>query len=67
MTKPLALVIASLNRLKPAMSARATRKPTSAGTCVGCGLPVGERDAFLRYRGEYYHAGPCRHSAHPTP
>jgi hypothetical protein len=29
------------------------------GVCVACGQPVFEHDAFLRYRGDYYHAGPC--------
>jgi hypothetical protein len=29
------------------------------GRCVACGDLVRPSDAFLRYRGEYYHAGMC--------
>jgi hypothetical protein len=29
------------------------------GTCVACRQPVYASDAFLRYRGEYYHGGLC--------
>jgi hypothetical protein len=29
------------------------------GSCVACGDAVRPGDAFLRYRGDYYHAGLC--------
>jgi hypothetical protein len=29
------------------------------GNCAACGDPVIDGDGFLRYRGEYYHAGDC--------
>lgn len=29
------------------------------GTCVACRQPVQAGDAFLRYRGDYYHGGDC--------
>jgi hypothetical protein len=29
------------------------------GKCVACQEPVYENQAFLRYRGDYYHAGLC--------
>ncbi len=31
----------------------------SLGVCGACGEPVFGDDAFLRYRGEYYHASDC--------
>lgn len=36
------------------------------GVCVACGKPVDREDPFLRYRGEYYHAGPCLESNPPA-
>jgi hypothetical protein len=36
------------------------------GICVACGEPVGRGDPFLRYRGEYYHAGSCLESDPPA-
>jgi hypothetical protein len=29
------------------------------GCCAACGATVFDSDAFLRYRGEYYHASLC--------
>jgi hypothetical protein len=34
--------------------------------CVVCGDPIGRDDPFLRYRGDYYHAGSCIESDPPA-
>ena len=34
--------------------------------CVVCDQPVLERDAFLRYRGEYFHAATCLEQEPPA-
>jgi anti-anti-sigma factor len=36
------------------------------GVCVACGEPVDREDPFLRYSGEYYHAGSCLESNPPA-
>jgi hypothetical protein len=36
------------------------------GPCVDCGAPVLKGDAFIRYRGHYYHAQRCAESNPPA-
>jgi anti-anti-sigma factor len=36
------------------------------GVCAACGEPVDRNDPFLRYRGQYYHAGSCLESNPPA-
>lgn len=59
-TAPLTQFATALNRVAPPL----IRELVWPGalrprTCVACGHPVRDHDAFLRYRGEYFHAEPC--------
>jgi hypothetical protein len=36
------------------------------GPCVCCGAPVLKGDAFIRYRGQYYHAHRCAEANPPA-
>ena len=58
-TAPVALLVAAFDRVTGPLLRALVGPAAVRGACVACGDPVRERDAFLRYRGEYYHAGPC--------
>lgn len=61
--------VISMSRYLLSSGARRTYAPIDAwlrggdlkrlGSCAACGAPVHDGDAFLRYRGEYFHGGPC--------
>lgn len=36
------------------------------GACADCGAPVTDRDPFIRYRGDYYHAHGCAETNPPA-
>jgi hypothetical protein len=60
-TAPVSMVLLGITQLleplEPLVSAAGMRR---GGFCAACGAPVGDRDDCVRYRGEYYHSGPCR-------
>jgi hypothetical protein len=57
---PPAVVMVVVRQLyRPLAGVLSTRPTRRVGVCVGCGKPVHDGDAFLRYRGDYYHASPC--------
>ena len=57
---PLTLALIPSNRVRRAFEgALAAADPASVGSCSACGIAVNSSDAIL-YRGDYYHAGPCR-------
>ena len=58
-TTPLTRVLGPHNRMRQAVAGvLAAADPASVGTCTACGTALGGSDG-IRYRGDYYHAGPC--------
>ena len=59
-TAPLTLALSPPNRVRRAFAGvLAAADPASVGSCSACGVAVNASEA-IRYRGDYYHAGPCR-------
>lgn len=60
----------ALHSLRLAQRGLSALSPAAAdaylGPCVDCGAPVSKGDAFIRYRGEYYHAHGCAESNPPA-
>ena len=57
---PLTLVLGPPSRLRRAFEGvLAAADPACVGSCSRCGIALDSSDAIL-YRGDYYHAGPCR-------
>ena len=65
-TTPLTLVLGPRNRVQRALAGvLAAADPASVGSCSACGTALDRGDG-IRYRGDYYHAGPCRRTT-PRP
>ena len=58
--------VAALTRGTPPVLHELAWPAIRVRTCVACGHRILDNDAFLRYRGEYYHAGPCLENDPPA-